>query len=84
MVSIVKPSSEKDQESLASPACIHVFPDDANPQETVSENEKKQSVSYKLTLCRASTVSENEQTLSRHCLPGHPDRSVLPAPSQLQ
>lgn len=72
MVSIVKPSSEKDQETLASPACIHVFPDDANPQETVSENEKKQSVSYKLTLCRASTVSENEQTFVKTLPPRSP------------
>lgn len=72
MVSIVKPSSEKDQESLGSPACIHVFPDDANPQETVSENEKKQSVSYKLTVCRASTVSENEQMFVKTLPPRSP------------
>lgn len=32
-----KPSSEKDQETLASPVCIHIFPDNANPQETASE-----------------------------------------------
>jgi hypothetical protein len=44
-----------------SPVCIHIFPDNADPQETVSEKEKRQSVSYKLRPRHASPLSENEQ-----------------------